>query len=284
MTSKMAARTAFSRSFKFLGSFLLFYVFIAARVAHGQETADSTTVTDIDVSTDMSISVSIKTETATATAVTTTTASTRVVSIFFIDERAIEGNYYTQRATGSVLSVDDTATTFVITTTRGESVPTWTHLNNSAIATAMPTRSWSPRNATGSASTITQGPGTFVYTGTRWGPRHSVVNRCSLNGTNAAQCNLTQVGAVWYTKDPDWNGTFSTYSYNWTSGDRFGFAPVTITAGAELLGPAVTTTATTNGGPATRPQRSRVVAEETYGLVWTALLMGAAILVTFAVL
>ena len=281
MASKMAARTAFSRSFKFLCSFFLFYVFIVASGAHGQESPDSTTVTDIDVSTDLSISVSVKTETATA--VTTTTASTRVVSIFFIDERAIEGNYYTQRATGSVLSVDDTATTFVITTTRGESVPTWTHLNNSAIATAMPTRSWAPRNATGFPSTITQGPETFIYTGTRWGPRHSVINRCSLNGTNSAQCNLTQVGAVWYTKDPDWNGTFSTYSYNWTSGDRFGFAPVTITAGVQLMGPEVTTTATTNGG-ATRPQPSKVAAEEAYGLVWTALLMGSAILMTFAVL
>lgn len=40
---------------------------------------------------------------------------------------------------------------------------------------------------------------------------------------------------MWYTRDPGWDGTFSTYSYNWTSGDRFGFAPVTVTQGAELL-------------------------------------------------
>lgn len=55
-------------------------------------------------------------------------------------------------------------------------------------------------------------------------------------------CNLTHVGDVWYTSDPNWNGTYSTYSYNWTSGDRFGYAPVTITQGAELLdGPATPT-------------------------------------------
>ena len=278
MASKMAARTAVSRSFKFLCSFFLFYVLVLAGLVQGQESTDSTTITDVDVST--RISVSVKTETA----VTTTTASTRVVSIFFIDERAIEGNYYTQRATGSVLSVDDTATTFVITTTRGDQVPTWSHLNNSAIATAMPTRSFSARNATGAPSTITQGPETFIYTGTRWGPRHSVINRCSLNGTNSAQCNLTQVGAVWYTKDPDWNGTFSTYSYNWTSGDRFGFAPVTITSGVELMGPEVTTTATSTNGGMPRPgPGGAVVTDEAYGLVWTALLMGAAILMAFAV-
>lgn len=64
---------------------------------------------------------------------------------------------------------------------------------------------------------------------------------------------------MWYTRDTSWNGTFSTYSYNWTSGDRFGFAPVTITAGAELLtGPDPTASGggsdsgggRTRGGPA----------------------------------
>jgi hypothetical protein len=48
-------------------------------------------------------------------------------------------------------------------------------------------------------------------------------------------CNLTHVGSAWYVRNTAWNGTYSTYKYNWTSGDRFGFAPVTITAGAELL-------------------------------------------------
>lgn len=61
------------------------------------------------------------------------------------------------------------------------------------------------------------------------------INRCSLNGTASAVCNLTHVGNAWYSKETAWNGTFSTYSYTWTSGDRFGFAPVTITRGAEML-------------------------------------------------
>jgi hypothetical protein len=62
------------------------------------------------------------------------------------------------------------------------------------------------------------------------------INRCSLNGTEFAVCNLTHVGSAWYARvGTSWNGTYSTYSYNWTKGDRFGFAPVTITAGAELL-------------------------------------------------
>lgn len=72
------------------------------------------------------------------------------------------------------------------------------------------------------------------------------INRCSLNGTESAVCNLTHVGSAWYTRNSAWNGTFSTYSYNWTSGDRFGFAPVTITAGAELL---AESTPTASGGP-----------------------------------
>lgn len=62
-----------------------------------------------------------------------------------------------------------------------------------------------------------------------------------------------------YTKNPEWNGSYSTYSYNWTTGDRFGFAPVTITEGAELLtGPSPTASGASNAaagvvraGPAT---------------------------------
>lgn len=79
------------------------------------------------------------------------------------------------------------------------------------------------------------------------------INRCSLNGTVSAACNLTHVGDVWYTRNTDWNGTYSTYSYNWTSGDRFGYAPVTITEGAELLvGPATpTASGMPNGGGGT---------------------------------
>jgi len=56
------------------------------------------------------------------------------------------------------------------------------------------------------------------------------------------------VGSAWYTRNTAWNGTYSTYRYNWTSGDRFGFAPVTITAGAErLVGPDPTASGKPNG-------------------------------------
>ncbi|KAK0630822.1 hypothetical protein B0T17DRAFT_507258 [Bombardia bombarda] len=101
-------------------------------------------------------------------------------------------------------------------------------------------------NATGQPSTITQGPATFMYTGTRNWPNHTIINQCSLNGTAAAACNITHVGSLWYAKDPRWNGTYSTYSYDWTSGDRFGFAPVTITEGVGML--SATGTPTASGG------------------------------------
>ncbi|GAB1320520.1 hypothetical protein MFIFM68171_10730 [Madurella fahalii] len=182
------------------------------------------------------------------TVTTTTTATqtiTRVVDIFFLNQPAYEGLPYTMfhRDSGSVIAVDNVnnLTTYVITTTRVDRRPppsaTRTDNVTTAIPTLEPTRSryWRPLNGTGEPSTITQGPATAMFTGTRHWPDHTVINRCSLNGTVEAACNLTHVGDVWYTKNPEWNGTYSTYSYNWTSGDRFGFAPVTITEGAELL-------------------------------------------------
>ncbi|KAK4157908.1 hypothetical protein C8A00DRAFT_11290 [Chaetomidium leptoderma] len=203
-----------------------------------------------------------------ATVTTTTTATptlTRLIDIFFLNERDYEGLPYTlfHRDSGSVVAVDavNNLTTYAITTTRVDRHPlagaTRTDNITTAIPTLEPTRSrhWRPLNGTGQPSTITQGPATFIFTGTRSGPDHTMyvhppplptyprpntdrperINRCSLNGTAQAACNLTHVGSVWYTRDAEWDGTFSTYRYNWTSGDRFGFAPVTITEGAGLL-------------------------------------------------
>jgi hypothetical protein len=53
---------------------------------------------------------------------------------------------------------------------------------------------------------------------------------------------------VWYARDTAWDGVFSTYRYDWASGDRFGFAPVTITEGADLLGLGVLTASGGGGG------------------------------------
>ncbi|KAK4163501.1 hypothetical protein QBC43DRAFT_354991 [Cladorrhinum sp. PSN259] len=200
-----------------------------------------------------------------------TTTITSVVQIFFINERVQEEGHpytYTPKVSGSVLAVDTVSnlTTFVITSTRSERTrrPFYTSSSDldsdSDTITDAPTTTITPApytglsrthhlgggggsggphrgkfNLTGHPTTITQGPNTFQFTGTRYGPDHSIINRCALNGTAQASCNMTYLGTAWYTRDALWNGTFSTYSYNWTLGDRFGYAPVTITAGAELL-------------------------------------------------
>ncbi|KAK5664196.1 hypothetical protein OQA88_412 [Cercophora sp. LCS_1] len=181
---------------------------------------------------------------------TPTTSLTRVVQIFFIDERSYEGLPYTlvHRDSGSVLGINADLTTYVITSTRVDQRPVQTQSVTENGTTTITTLGSSRRigqitTTTGQPSTITQGPATFMFTGTRYGPDHTL---CSLNGTESAVCNLTHVGSAWYAKNTAWNGTFSTYSYNWTSGDRFGFAPVTITEGAELL---QGSTPTASGGP-----------------------------------
>jgi len=234
---------------------------------------------------------SISTSVSISTATTTTTESTRVVSIFYLDERAFEGLPYTllHRVGGHVVGVDDSATTFVITTTRMDLRPsTLTRTDNitTAIPTLKPTRSWS-YNATGSPSTITQGPSTFMFTGTRWGdPNRTIVNQCKLNGTANARCSLTHVGPIWYRNDPSWNGTFSTYGYNWTSGDRYGFAPCTVTKGVELMGPPIMTSTTSTNGAAGqgpwRPGPGRV--EELRWLASTAGLFVAVVLGVFLII
>lgn len=282
--------------------------------------------------------------TTVTTTMTATQTLTRIVDIFFLNQPAYEGLPYTMfhRDSGSVVAVDNVnnLTTYVVTTTQVDrrTSPSATRTDNvtTAIPTLKPTRS--RLNDTGEPSTITQGPATAMFTGTRGGlgrtmyspPRpfpvtlsnpmapqplvsrltaHSLrnqrVNRCSLNGTVEAVCNLTHIGDMWYvrpqplssqfpglllavspgkgriekknfvlkkkkelltdmflmdryTENTEWNGTYSTYSFNWTSGDRFGFAPVTITEGAELLtGPSPTPSGASNaawsvvrGGPA----------------------------------
>ncbi|KAK3996118.1 hypothetical protein QBC44DRAFT_387163 [Cladorrhinum sp. PSN332] len=204
---------------------------------------------------------------------TTSTTITTVLQIFFLNDRIQEEGlpytYYTPKISGSVLAVDAVSnlTTFVITSTRSRAErPTRRPFHSShsdadsdtADGTSPPTETITPApysalsptahhpgpggghhgnkfNATGQPTTITQGPNTFQFTGTRYGPNHSLINRCTLNGTLSAACNMTYLGTAWYARDSAWNGTFSTYSYNWTRGDRFGYAPVTVTAGAELL-------------------------------------------------
>ncbi|CAK7230121.1 hypothetical protein SCUCBS95973_007463 [Sporothrix curviconia] len=239
------------------------------------------TITSVLTSVSVSVSVLTSTETSTSTSISTSTTTattsdaTRVVPVFYLDERAFEGLPYTvlHHVCGSVASVDADggATTYVITTTRVDLVakPTASLPENSSssdssapssssspgteITTAPDTTTSSRRtptasiitalsswtnNATGPPSTITQGPSTFVFTGTRSGdPSRTVVNQCRLSGTTSARCNLTHVGPIWYTADANWNGTYSTYNYTWTSGDRYGFAPCTVTAGVSLLGP-----------------------------------------------
>ncbi len=206
--------------------------------------------------------------------------ATKVVSIFYIDERAYEGLPYTlfHRDSGSVIGVDADHTTYVITTTRVDQRPSPTHSRTDNITTGIPTLKSRPLsihpNATGQPSTITQGPATFIFTGTRYGNNNTLINQCSLNGTVSAVCNLTHIGSAWYTSDLNWNGTYSTYSYNWTSGVRWGFAPVTITMGAELIqNPNPTATRSANAAP---PGRTGVPSDGGY-LASSALAVVAAV-------
>ena len=126
-------------------------------------------------------------EYVTVSVTTTTTATpavTRVVNIFFLNERAYEGLPYTlfHRDSGSVVSVDEDShlTTYLVTTTRMDRRPAPSATRNDNITTAIPTlasersRHWHPLNGTGQPSTITQGPATFLFTGTRYGPDHTM--------------------------------------------------------------------------------------------------------------
>jgi hypothetical protein len=217
--------------------------------------------------------------TATATVVTT------VVSIFYINVRGEDsGMPYTlfHRVGGSVIGADDTATTYAITATLSDQRrPTISRTDN--VTTNIPTLrrntfSWH-LNQTQKPSIITQGPSTFLYTGSNYGPNRTLINRCQLNGTTSATCNLTHVGGGWYTQDAGFNGTYSTYNYSWTPGDRFGFAPVTITDGVEKMPPPTSSTSSGVGGA---PRI--VMLQEAYGLACAASILGALIVGIFAVL
>jgi hypothetical protein len=109
---------------------------------------------------------------------------TRIVDIFFLNEREYEGLPYTMfhRDSGSVVAVDNAnnLTTYVVTTTRVDRRPSLSATRTDNITTAIPTlasarsRHWQPLNGTGQPSTITQGPATFMFTGTRYGAYHTV--------------------------------------------------------------------------------------------------------------
>lgn len=252
----------------------------------------------------------------------TPTGPTTVVSIFYINTRLfLEGGGpgggrgggpppYTllHSDSGSVLGVDDAGrTTFVITTTRilspvsvpprpSTSTPTMLVVSGSTMTlgarpSPLPTLT-TPVTNTGVASTVTQGPSTYEYTGPpAYGPvGYTIVNRCRLlNGTRSARCNLTHVGAEWYTgpgpfagtasisRTSSWNGTFRTYSYNWTEGDRFGFAPVTITAGVEKLPPPGSQSTSTNAAAAGRWQRAPPIGLQELAVwaVWATVMLAA---------
>ncbi|KAK0737023.1 hypothetical protein B0T21DRAFT_437985 [Apiosordaria backusii] len=219
------------------------------------------------------LSLTTTAQNTTTTTTTTTTAPitsiTKIVSLFYLNDRAFEDlplpytiHTSLHRISGRVIATDPqlNLTTYAVTKTHssprrplfgssGSSsgnpplLPPWARTLTSSHPPPYPTERppwWRPnfndRNGTGQPTTITQGPATFMFTGSRgWHSGQSIVNKCSLNGTAEAACNLTHVGDAWYTGDKEWNGTWSTYSYNWTSGDRFGFVPVTITQGAEML-------------------------------------------------
>lgn len=111
------------------------------------------------------------------------TAPIRVVQIFFLEERAYEGLPYTMfhHDSGSVIGIDADRTTYVITTTRSDQRPKpTTQIRAENITSGIPTlvASWKHEhtwgNATGQSSTITQGPATFMFTGTRFGPNHTL--------------------------------------------------------------------------------------------------------------
>ncbi|KAK4650110.1 hypothetical protein QC762_702224 [Podospora pseudocomata] len=181
---------------------------------------------------------------------------TKIISLFYLNDRAHDDfpRPYTptpHAIPGRVIATDSllNLTTYIVTKTQsfpgrrrppfGNNPPPWAK-TLTLPPSSLPTPWWRPnfgdRNGTGQPITITQGPSTFMFTGSRgWEKGQSVVNRCSLGGTTEAVCNLTHVGRAWYTGDREWEGEYSTYSYTWTEGDRFGFVGVTVTAGGEML-------------------------------------------------
>jgi hypothetical protein len=221
---------------------------------------------------------------------TTATELVTTVSIFYINVRGEDnGLPYTMfhRDSGSIIGADDSATTFVVTATLSDqrTRPMATRTDN--VTTNIPTLrrntvSWH-LNMTAKPSTITQGPSTFLFTGSGYGPNRTLVNRCRLNGTRSATCNLTHVGAGWYTHSPGgFDGTYRTTNYSWTSGDRFGFAPVTITAGVEKLPPA--TAAASSSSSSLGGLGRGVMLDEAVWAAWTTAVLGSLVFGVFLVL
>lgn len=196
---------------------------------------------------------------STETTGSTTTASTAtvtypVVSLFYLDPPAAPNQPFTltPRDFGVVIGVDASATTYVVTSTH--TVPSWPPSTSSSgpppasvTPGPPPPQPLSPSpspviqrdgnsNATGTPTTITQGPSTFAFTSSDVNVANkTLVNQCQLSGTTSATCSMTRVGEAWYAGDRRFNGTWSTYNYTWSTGDPWGYAPVTITSGASLL-------------------------------------------------
>ncbi len=116
--------------------------------------------------------------------ISTTSATptlTHIVDLFFLDEQGSQSLPYTifHRDSASVIAVDtvNSLTTYAITTTRVDRRPA-TRTNNTT-ATTTRSRPWrTPFHTTTTTTnppvTITQGPSTFLYTGTRYGPDHTL--------------------------------------------------------------------------------------------------------------
>ncbi|KAF2489698.1 hypothetical protein BU16DRAFT_163146 [Lophium mytilinum] len=159
-------------------------------------------------------------------------AQTTTIPIFGLDDRGSGNNVYTViiNWSGSILAVNSTATTFVVTSTLVQHVtPVYQGV----------TARWTYYSTIGIPQTITQGPSTYEYTTSYGNKGMEDVTACRLFGTTEARCNFT--GASWY-------GTHDTKSFTWKANqtDKDGFwghfAPVTVSGGLEKIGASVSAT------------------------------------------
>ena len=170
-------------SFRGFGDFLMTSLFLLLRalaLASAVALVRSQDISAASSSGDLTDS-SEPTSTSSAAASSSATGVTKVVQVFFIDERSYEGLPYTllHRDSGSVIGVNADLTTLVITSTRVDQRPSPTHTRTDNVTTGIITLASSHRvghvnNTTGQPSTITQGPATFMFTGTRFGPDHTL--------------------------------------------------------------------------------------------------------------
>ncbi len=112
---------------------------------------------------------------------TATPTLTRIVDLFFLNERDSQGPPYTlfHRDSASVIAVDtvNNLTIYAVTTTRVDRRPATRTDNTTATTTTRPHPWRTPFHTTATTNpptTITQGPSTFLYTGTRYGPDHTM--------------------------------------------------------------------------------------------------------------